>query len=102
MSETTILMPQHKSVTADPVGGSAPSRRSSRFAVSSKEQIGIGLIGCGHWGPNHVRIFSQLADSRVHVVADADARRLDAIRRQFQTIETSASSEAVLEHPQVD
>jgi predicted dehydrogenase len=41
--------------------------------------IKIGVIGCGHWGPNHVRTFSQLRESRVVACADLDQKRLDAI-----------------------
>jgi predicted dehydrogenase len=42
----------------------------------------IGVIGCGHWGPNHVRVFSQLRESRVVACADLDPKRLEVIREQ--------------------
>jgi predicted dehydrogenase len=48
--------------------------------------IGIGVIGCGHWGPNHVRVFSQLRDSRVVACADLDPKRLGAIREQHPQV----------------
>ena len=63
--------------------------------------IGIGLIGFGHWGPNHVRIFNQLAGSRVRVVADSDGQRLEAVRQQFPGTEVVTRFEAVLQHPDV-
>lgn len=44
--------------------------------------INIGVIGCGHWGPNHVRVFSQIRESRVVACADLDSKRLEAIRDQ--------------------
>src|SRR5262245_59785638 len=44
--------------------------------------IRIGVIGCGHWGPNHVRVFSQLPDSTVVACADLDQARLNAICQQ--------------------
>jgi predicted dehydrogenase len=44
--------------------------------------IRIAVIGCGHWGPNHIRVFSQLRDSQVVACADLDATRLNAIREQ--------------------
>ena len=42
----------------------------------------IGVIGCGHCGPNHVRVFSQLRESRVVACADLDPKRLEVIREQ--------------------
>jgi predicted dehydrogenase len=38
----------------------------------------IGVIGLGHWGPNHVRVFSQLKNCKVLAVADLSADRLKA------------------------
>lgn len=40
----------------------------------------IGVVGCGHWGPNHVRVFSQFRDSQVVACADTEVRRREAIR----------------------
>ena len=43
--------------------------------------LGIGVIGLGHWGPNHVRTFSQLEGARVVMCADlADNRRAHLAR----------------------
>ncbi len=41
------------------------------------------MLGCGHWGPNHVRVFSQLKDSVVTAFADPDPKRLAAVSAQF-------------------
>ena len=38
--------------------------------------IAIGIIGCGAWGPNHIRVFSGLPSSRVVAAADVDEERL--------------------------
>jgi predicted dehydrogenase len=48
--------------------------------------INIGVIGCGHWGPNHVRVFSQIKDSRVVACADLDPKRLEAVREQHPQV----------------
>jgi predicted dehydrogenase len=52
----------------------------------SLETIRIGVIGCGHWGPNHVRVFSHLTGSRVVACADPDARRREAVVAQFPNV----------------
>lgn len=49
--------------------------------------INVGVIGCGHWGPNHVRVFSQLKESRVVACADLDPKRLEAIREQHPQVQ---------------
>ncbi|KAF0236324.1 MAG: hypothetical protein FD167_4538, partial [bacterium] len=28
-------------------------------------EIKISIIGCGHWGPNHIRIFSSMPNVKV-------------------------------------
>ena len=37
--------------------------------------INIGVNGWGRWGPNHVRVFSQLKESRAVACADLDPKR---------------------------
>lgn len=56
----------------------------------------IGVIGCGHWGPNHIRVFSQLPDVKVVMCADPDRSRLQAIKRSFPDIFTVADYHEVL------
>ena len=48
---------------------------------SDERDISVGVIGCGHWGPNHVRVFSSLPGSTVTAVADPDVRRLESLRQ---------------------
>ncbi len=48
--------------------------------------IQVGVIGCGHWGPNHVRVFSQLPGSRTLACADLDPRRIEAIRSLYPEV----------------
>ena len=47
----------------------------------------IGVVGCGHWGPNHIRIFSHLPDSRVLLCADLSPDRLKSIKFENSFIE---------------
>jgi predicted dehydrogenase len=65
-------------------------------------EIGIGLVGYGHWGPNHARVFNQLEACRVLVVADREAQRLEAVGRQAPGTMTTTDFDAVIRHPKVD
>ena len=65
-------------------------------------KIKVAIIGCGHWGPNHVRVFSQLPGSQVVACADLDPNRLAAIREQFPQIQTFADSQEMLRAAPLD
>lgn len=69
---------------------------------SGPKKIGIGLIGFGHWGPNHARIFNQLPDCRVELIADRDSRRLEVAATQFEHADRTADFDAVLGDPRID
>ncbi|MBN1870206.1 MAG: Gfo/Idh/MocA family oxidoreductase [Candidatus Omnitrophica bacterium] len=63
--------------------------------------INIGVIGCGHWGPNHIRIFSHLAGSKVLMCADPDSSRLDAIQKTFLNVRGTKNYKEILNHPDI-
>ena len=62
----------------------------------------VGVIGCGHWGPNHIRIFSQLKDSQVLICSDLDQAKLDNIKRLFPSIEISTNYKDILNNVDID
>jgi predicted dehydrogenase len=64
--------------------------------------ITVGVIGCGHWGPNHIRIFSQLANSRVLACADLDPIRLSSLKLLFPDIITTKDYKDILNNPGID
>lgn len=64
--------------------------------------IRIGVIGCGYWGPNHLRVYSQLRDARVTAFADLDARRLSTIGAQYPEARGYADVRELLARPDVD
>ena len=54
--------------------------------MTKKDKIGIAIIGCGHWGPNHIRIFNSLPDCEVLMVSDVDTKRLKVIEQMYPSI----------------
>jgi predicted dehydrogenase len=64
--------------------------------------ISIGVIGCGAWGPNHIRVFGSLGDSAVRVAVDADSERLERVRQIYPSLALAADAEAALADPEVD
>lgn len=64
--------------------------------------VGVGIIGCGQWGPNHIRIFSQLSRSKALICSDLDQKRLDAIKEAYPDIKTTLDYKDILRDPGVD
>lgn len=44
--------------------------------MTAPATLDIGVIGCGHWGPNHIRVFNSLPGCRIVAVSDRDPARL--------------------------
>lgn len=63
--------------------------------------ISVGVIGCGQWGPNHVRVFSQLPNARAVMCADLSAQRLKAIKENFLNIQTVTDYKDILKNPDI-
>jgi predicted dehydrogenase len=64
--------------------------------------IGIGLVGCGRWGLNYLRAFSEIEGCRVVAACDVDALRRAEAERRLPGLETSAELASLLANPAVD
>ena len=62
---------------------------------------GIAVIGCGYWGPNHIRTFCGMPDCRVTAV-DVDVTRLARLVQTCPAIRIESNLERVLEDPAID
>lgn len=52
----------------------------------TNRNINLAVIGCGHWGPNHVRVFQSLPGCRVVAAVDSDMDRLKRIRELYPMV----------------
>ncbi len=52
------------------------------------DQIKVGVIGAGYWGPNLIRAFSELPQVSVDVVADLDDMALARLRARNPRVES--------------
>ena len=64
--------------------------------------INIGVIGCGYWGPNHIRNFNSLSNCRVLICCDKDAARLEHMKRIYPAIETTIKADDLFKEPRLD
>jgi predicted dehydrogenase len=69
---------------------------------STAKIVRIGVIGCGHWGPNHIRVFSSLKDCQVVAIADASEPRLAAVCEMFPHVRGFSDDRTLLRDGNVD
>jgi len=66
------------------------------------KRIGVAVIGCGYWGMNYVRVFGELAETRVVVACDQRLDRLQEVVRRFPGVEPVTSISEMLKVTGVD
>lgn len=64
--------------------------------------INIAIIGCGYWGPNLVRNFSETDNVNLAICCDIQKSRLDFIGRRYPSTEVTADYKEVLNDPKID
>ena len=64
--------------------------------------VTIGVIGCGHWGPNHIRVFSQSSNSKVAMCADLDEKRLASIKALYPAIHITKDYKEILNNKEIN
>lgn len=66
------------------------------------DQIRIGIIGYGYWGPNLARNFHQLPDARLVACADSDETRRAEAGRLYPLQQVAADYRELLANPTLD
>jgi len=61
----------------------------------------IGVIGCGYWGPNLLRNFSENEDARLRWMCDLDEKRLEALGRRYPSAKTTTDYQQLLTDPEL-
>ncbi|UCF69635.1 MAG: Gfo/Idh/MocA family oxidoreductase [Acidobacteriota bacterium] len=64
--------------------------------------MGIGVVGCGYWGPNLIRNFHQLRGSRVVQLADLDEKRLNHMEELYPEVQTTTDYEQLVQNDEID
>ncbi|MCK4546905.1 MAG: Gfo/Idh/MocA family oxidoreductase [Candidatus Eisenbacteria sp.] len=70
------------------------------MSESSKEAnvIRVGVVGCGYWGPNLVRNFSQIPGSIVPIICDLEEKRLKHVQSLYPFVDTTTRFDDMLEN----
>jgi predicted dehydrogenase len=66
--------------------------------------VRIGVLGCGYWGPNHIRNFSMLrsAGAEMAVAADRDEARRRHVAELYPWVRLESDADAVLDDRAID
>ena len=62
----------------------------------------VGVIGCGYWGPNLIRNFTNLKTAKVIACADLSEDRLNHMKQLYPTLRTTTSSQEIVNDPEVE
>lgn len=61
--------------------------------------IRIGVLGCGYWGPLHIRAFTGQPDAVVTMAADLNAERREHVREVYPDVQVTDDLAALLAGP---
>jgi len=64
-------------------------------------KLGVAVIGVGFWGKNHVRVYSELAETELVAVCDVDMERARIIAEQYE-VEAYNDSRKLLKRKDVE
>jgi predicted dehydrogenase len=59
-------------------------------------RTGVAVLGCGYWGMNHLRVFSELPDAALLAACDTRAERLDEVRHRYPNVLATRDVDDVL------
>ena len=64
--------------------------------------LNVGIIGFGHWGPNHVRVINESQDAQVLMISDLDKERRSAAHKLYPSLAITDSTDNVINSDNVD
>ena len=67
-----------------------------------KNNLSIGVIGCGYWGPNLVRNFNSLSDCTLKMMCDLDEARLQHLRNLYPAVQGTTDFKHMLNGVELD
>ncbi len=70
--------------------------------MAQEKTVKLGVIGLGHWGPNHVRVFSQCPGAEVRVCADLSEDRRRHLSKFYPAMRMTADAGEVIRATDLD
>ena len=67
-----------------------------------EKTINVGVIGCGYWGPNLVRNFSEVPGAKVKTVSDFRMDLLTKLQARYPAIQITTDCQDIFNDPEID
>ena len=64
--------------------------------------VKIAVIGCGYWGPNLIRNFSQIDSTELYYVCDVDEKKMAPLKKTYPSLKTTTDYKEILKNKEVD
>ncbi len=64
--------------------------------------ITIGLIGCGYWGPNYIRILNEMRNVNLKWVCDLEQSKINILKERYPHIHITTQYTEILKDTEVD
>lgn len=65
-------------------------------------QLSVGVVGCGYWGPNLIRNFYENDRVELSYVCDLQAEKVARITRRYATVKATVNYRDLLDDPALD
>lgn len=62
----------------------------------------LAIVGCGYWGQNLIRNFSELKEVEVKMVCDFDLAALARVKRRYPGVELKPGYQEIISDPRID
>lgn len=62
----------------------------------------VGVVGCGHWGKNYVRVLDQLPGVSVPLASDLEVANRRFVSERFHRVVATDDTDALLRSPELD
>lgn len=69
--------------------------------MAASERIGVGVVGLGYWGPNLLRVLSEMPGAHVRGICDLDPDRLSRFAQRHPTVRATQRFDDLLEDPEI-
>ena len=63
--------------------------------------ISVAIVGCGYWGPNMARVFSQTGSSRLHTCCDLKEENLEKMKAIYPYVNVTRDFNSVINNPEI-
>jgi predicted dehydrogenase len=77
-------------------------RKLNEWEAELGQPIKIGIIGCGYWGPNHIRNFRAVNNCDVAAVADFSEARLHHVAGLYPDLKLTSDADEILSDGSID